>query len=1331
MYDGAVHRCPTCHRRVAGGAACPRDGSPAPVAPADDAPAAEPPAIEGYTLGAPLGAGGFAVVWAARRSPDGAAAAIKVGRHDDAVFAARFEREAEALLRVGPPHAPALYGRGRLADGRPYLVMERLAGATLAAEIAARDAPVSADEACALGDAVLAALEAAHARGVIHRDLKPENVFVTWSGGGVGQASPRATLLDFGLTKAAARDDAGLTRTGVVVGTSEYMAPEQLRGDRSLDARADLYAFGVMLFELLTLRLPFVGDMRSVEHGHLALRPPRPSTLAEVPEAIEELVLACLAKDPLRRPSSTTSLRCALAAARGVAPPSGADARGPRSSSKAASLMTEGRQPVVLLVVEVAQAATPVVSVILAHRGFLARQRGRRYVGIYSGLHVDDPTGAALSAARELVERHGARAALHLAPVAIRWKERGAPSVFGATVDRPETWMPREPWAGIALSDDLARLAPQRDPVTAQARVEESGEVSVGTSLPFLGRRDELDAIGASVAEVFGSGQPGLFTLIGGPGLGKSRMAGRALSLARAVSAEARVILLVGSHAAATGASSLTARLLERALLAPEIPPADARAFCVARLGEQLGDEAWPTVAAALGWTGPAGAAPAGEHRQALMRVVAAALRRMAEESPVAVILDDAHLADDALLDALEYATLVGERCPLWVFVTAAPRFEVARPSWGARTERRARRALAPLDPASAAEIAAHLLAPAEYPPAAVLQRIAEWSGNNPLCLTEIVLSLKRAGIVRQRAGTGSFYVSTAEFDRIPPSPAWQWLAARQLEGLSPELAAFVRLCSVLGNDFSADELEAVQDALDREGLAGTPVDVGFGLSALVGSSVLQRGADGRYAFQNALVHDAIYELLDAAQRSAIHRTALACCRARLDPAAPAVDVLAAIARHAGACGAREEAADAHLRLADRALAKHRHVEADQHYTAALALLPEGDARRARGLAGRGKSRYLVWRTGEAVSDLAEARALAAATGDRELTASVLLEEATALDWQEKFEESAQRAEEAAGILASIEPPSLEPRLLVAKGRTSWRRCTDLGRGSIAEAITQLEEAVNAARTQGDYEAHAIGLLLLAWGLAWSGQLTRAEVCFEEVLALTRDAEDWTHHGVAYWNRTTLWITKRMPERAIEDLRIAIELAREIGHPAMEGHTTHNVALLLYWSGRAAEAVPLARRALWLEERFADRPTGRCALLLARILLVLDQNEEAVRLVAGVAATCLPDRRDLTAYAGFELVRLSLPEGVPGASSSRETWDSLAALAEDATIMVEERLELLYWRARSALRGGRRGEAEQALEHARPLLVDCTLWGRHFDNLTSGAETVQALAHAG
>jgi serine/threonine protein kinase len=167
-----------------------------------------------------------------------------------------------------------------------------------------------------IADGILVALGAAHALGMVHRDIKPENLFVD-------PRSGTARLLDFGLVRSAAATAGDtLTLAGAVVGSAIYMSPEQAAGRAEIDERTDIYAAGVLLYEMLAGRPPFLGSAADVVAAHIARRPPRLSTLAPVPAALDALVHRCLAKRREDRPASCAELRTALAAAALDAPAS-------------------------------------------------------------------------------------------------------------------------------------------------------------------------------------------------------------------------------------------------------------------------------------------------------------------------------------------------------------------------------------------------------------------------------------------------------------------------------------------------------------------------------------------------------------------------------------------------------------------------------------------------------------------------------------------------------------------------------------------------------------------------------------------------------------------------------------------------------------------------------------------------------------------------------------------------------------------------------------------------------------------------------------------------
>ena len=215
-----------------------------------------------YLVRAVLGEGGMGTVFEAEHLTIGRSVAVKVlhpnqARKKDAVR--RFHQEARAAGAIGHPNICEVYDLGTLDDGSPYLVMERLLGETLADRIAS-EGGLPFDDVIDVLTQVLSGLVAAHEKRIVHRDIKPENVFLTKRVG----CPPVAKLLDFGVSKMISpllsgdRDeDLDLTRTGMVMGTPYYMSPEQARGDRNLDARVDLYACGVIMYEALTGRRPY------------------------------------------------------------------------------------------------------------------------------------------------------------------------------------------------------------------------------------------------------------------------------------------------------------------------------------------------------------------------------------------------------------------------------------------------------------------------------------------------------------------------------------------------------------------------------------------------------------------------------------------------------------------------------------------------------------------------------------------------------------------------------------------------------------------------------------------------------------------------------------------------------------------------------------------------------------------------------------------------------------------------------------------------------------------------------------------------------------------
>ena len=261
-------------------------------------------AIGGFVLEKPLGAGGMGVVWSARDAGAKKSVALKFLRTDREIGEkerARFLREARASMAIAHPHVAKVHAVQETETGAPYLVMDLLEGESLR-EVLRRRGALTIAECVRVFVPIASALEAAHALGIVHRDLKPENVFLVHG--------HDVRVLDFGIAKHMPRTadgtaSASLTSTGAVLGTPQYMAPEQVFGDENLDGRADAWAIGIMLFECLAGRRPIDGIGFGPIIKGITVDPIPPLTLAhggEAPELVA-LVHRLLSRDRAARPS--------------------------------------------------------------------------------------------------------------------------------------------------------------------------------------------------------------------------------------------------------------------------------------------------------------------------------------------------------------------------------------------------------------------------------------------------------------------------------------------------------------------------------------------------------------------------------------------------------------------------------------------------------------------------------------------------------------------------------------------------------------------------------------------------------------------------------------------------------------------------------------------------------------------------------------------------------------------------------------------------------------------------------------------------------------------
>lgn len=264
--------------------------------------------VGAYRILEQLGQGGMATVYKAYHAALDRYVALKVlhpAFHEDKTFTARFQREARVVAKLEHPNIVPIYDYAE-HEGRPYLVMKYIEGETLKSRLAR--GPLTTEEIQQVVEAVGFALAYAHKQGILHRDIKPSNVLIATDG--------QMYLADFGLARIAQAGESTLSSDSIM-GTPQYISPEQARGDKDLDAGTDIYSFGVMLYELVVGQVPFSADTPfSIIHDHIYTPLPLPRAInPTVPESVERVLLKALAKDRSDRYPDVASMVKAFQAA--------------------------------------------------------------------------------------------------------------------------------------------------------------------------------------------------------------------------------------------------------------------------------------------------------------------------------------------------------------------------------------------------------------------------------------------------------------------------------------------------------------------------------------------------------------------------------------------------------------------------------------------------------------------------------------------------------------------------------------------------------------------------------------------------------------------------------------------------------------------------------------------------------------------------------------------------------------------------------------------------------------------------------------------------------
>jgi hypothetical protein len=509
-----------------------------------------------YTLLRHLARGGTSDVYVARlaTTPDAAPVALKLLSPLSPADRQRAEREAAIAASLSHPHIAALLDHGHatlslssaLSPSAPdpsvspslFLALELLHGETLSARLAR--APLSPVDAITLGLQLADALDHAHQRGVIHRDLKPANVFLCSSPSAPSAPDALfAKLLDFGVARRSSA--ASTTPTGALVGTPAYMSPEQVRGDRDIDPRADLWSLGVTLFEALSQRLPFDADTTLAILFRIAFDPaPRLDALRpDLPPALCAIVHRCLARDRDARFPSAASLASAL---RALPPP-----------SSAASLSSDPAAEAAAPLPEEVRLVTAVLARGVRDHGLLerlARELGARYtllpdatalVAFGLDRWTGDEAHRALRLARaaSFTADHVGVATGHSVPTAVTSLARSVADLALAASALPGLGLDATTASLLRASTPLS-LRP--DGTSSPLPADPASSVTPSDAPPFVGRSTDLAILLDAHDLATSSLRPAAALLLGVAGIGKTRTLDEALRRLAAASSAAHIL---------------------------------------------------------------------------------------------------------------------------------------------------------------------------------------------------------------------------------------------------------------------------------------------------------------------------------------------------------------------------------------------------------------------------------------------------------------------------------------------------------------------------------------------------------------------------------------------------------------------------------------------------------------------------------------------------------------------------------------------------------------------------------------------------------------------
>ncbi|MCB9652310.1 MAG: protein kinase [Deltaproteobacteria bacterium] len=843
-----------------------------------------------FELVARTGTGGMGTVWRARDRLTQGFAAVKVMEVLDSGLVARFVRESRVLSELRHPGVVRHLDHGELATGGRYLAMEWLAGMDLATRLEA--GPLSVRDALILGRAVAEAVGTAHARGVIHRDLKPSNIFL------VGNSVDRVKVLDFGIAASARLATAALTRTGVALGTPGYMPPEQARGQKDLDARADVYGLGCVLYQAISGRPPYSAEnlMAALVKSVLEETPHLSEVFEQVPPEVDALVHRLMAKEPELRPRDGQAVVEAIDALGEVRddestadlfirPPTltaqeqrlicvllVAAAEGPRAGADAPTRDTLITAPGALADPEAQREAEELVRTL---GGRMESLVGGAFLVTFEGGTV--PTDLVARAARcalSLRQRFGEAAIVLSTGRGATRANTSEGEVVNRAVHLLELAQANPDLGPSILIDETSFaileghfeifctllgyvLIGERDALHAERKL-------LGRSTPCVGRTRELGTLTALFEECVGEPVARAALLTGPAGTGKSRIRQELVRQLRERGEAFTLWIARGDEVSEGSPLSVLAELVRGAAEIPVGEDAEAARARLARwVGRRLGpDDALRVtqfLAEMLGVPFEQRVLPYVHAARGDSLVMGDQLRRAFEDlvaaecavQPVLLVLEDLQWSDLSTLQFVDAALRNLHDRPLMVLGTGRPDVEDRFGRlWAERGAQEIR--VGPLTPRASRQLVEHVA-----PQAADVQvaRMVARAGGHPLLLEELLRALHDH---RQEA---------------LPDTALALVEAR-VYALDNEARRVLRAASVFGRSFWAGGVASLISGQRAPGKVGDWLTLLEEDEWIVRRKATRFPGEVEYGFSQDVVREALYAMLTHDDRGLGHRLA-------------------------------------------------------------------------------------------------------------------------------------------------------------------------------------------------------------------------------------------------------------------------------------------------------------------------------------------------------------------------------------------------------------------------------------------------------------------------